>query len=545
MFSMPTLSIISWLKEKIRKTKRQQQIQPFIQSVDGDEESQVIQLSSPSGVKMNLHWLRLILHFSNETTIQTEILIFSVSPKNLFWARTMYTNEEPLNEKIDSFLENGTFHLLDNQIINFSLDYSTFWVQEITCEHYNNFEEAYQMLFLKLEKNMGEIEQYETHHESPNRRMNLNMYIEENDLFFCSISCNPCSYGTIYVRMKVTRLETTWQIELECPDKRKATAILNDDYEVLNLFLEGHTLFNFLEQISPGNEEYNQVFEKLNELVVKRTKNGLDLDQPILTEEDYEAFNQFVNHKFNLRVSYPPAPPPPDKPILQVVDGSQEERIIKRNGNDEEIPVYSYQVNSLFPNGKRIRGQVISLHEPQTGLFWWTYELYMDDLCFNAKLRFDDYGRAPFLSCYYFDFSKDKITAFALFPFSPFRPSIKIKECSKRYDSFKQANSMLFSSLSNKLDEIEQSKAYTWFERIPLWKYIPQDFFPLHFMHMPSSLKFIPKITSVTKHNDKLQITLENHKKRQVIVILSNDYNVLDIREKSVKKIKAIKGDVS
>jgi hypothetical protein len=332
--------------------------------------------------------------------------------------------------------------------------------------------------------------------------------------------------------MRITRQPLTWQIELESPDSRKATAILNDDYEVLNMFVEGRSIFSGLEEeLLEQNGEIVDQFEDL----LKERANLIEPPKPILTKQDYDEFYRFIENQLNISLSRPSEPKAPEQPILQVVENSQEARILKppSTGPFSELQVHCCQVTGLFSNGKTNLGQVISVYEPNTGLFWWVYQRYISSGIMTRYNQID-----TFLWFYSLDLSADQITGFILYPFSPTKPSVRVIEsCQQRYKRFEQANAMLFSQLTTHIENLEQGETSdNRFRYIPVWKYLPLEF--IYPFGLPKSFLWLAKITRLKRHNGYWQMELTSAMKKKVTFMLSEDYEVLEVVEASPKRYR-------
>jgi hypothetical protein len=61
---------------------------------------------------------------------------------------------------------------------------------------------------------------------------------------------------------------------------------------------------------------------------------------------------------------------------LQTVEGSLHSKSIQvtKDGQRVQAELQNVQLTIPFPNGKIGQADIVMLHEPQSGLFWWRYQ---------------------------------------------------------------------------------------------------------------------------------------------------------------------------
>ena len=106
---------------------------------------------------------------------------------------------------------------------------------------------------------------------------------------------------------------------------------------------------------------------------------------------------------------------------LQTVEGALQSKSIQvtKDGQRVQAELQNVQLTIPFPNGKIGQADIVMLHEPQSGLFWWRYQAIEPG-------HFASTWAEDFLSSYKVYITEDKIVVFT---FS--RPFVWVRESSE------------------------------------------------------------------------------------------------------------------
>lgn len=182
------------------------------------------------------------------------------SKTGLFWWTAGYSDglPEEYASKIDAFLKGEKYILLKDKIVNFTLSSTVLWIAESNYR-YKTFEQARTSVLLTLEKKLETLNY--VHIFGEYKELGLRDHINEE---FFRLRGDLSGSGCI-LPAKMTNIKyhnSQWQIELEGTDNRhisitgvkldklgtvprvKATVILNDNYEVIEVIAE-----DFIKQV--------------------------------------------------------------------------------------------------------------------------------------------------------------------------------------------------------------------------------------------------------------------------------------------------------
>jgi hypothetical protein len=208
---------------------------------------------------------------------------------------------------------------------------------------------------------------------------------------------------------------------------------------------------------------------------------------------------------------------------MQLVLGSEENQVIHIGELFYKVQIHKRELDVCFPSGRLERMRIICLYEIKQGLFWWNYSSINN----NSSIDI-----ASCLEKWSFQVLDNKIVGFKLST-----GQIWYIESTQKYDSLHKACNYLMSHFEKQLDKIEKSdidNPYL-YRAIPLFRYIDR-----HFFYPPDkcifSLRNPQASMKITSYKDKWKIELEGVNKRQATVILSNDYQVLEVWLDGVKK---------
>lgn len=233
---------------------------------------------------------------------------------------------------------------------------------------------------------------------------------------------------------------------------------------------------------------------------------------------------------------------------IQVVESSKERKVVqikKEDGIFFDIQLCGLKLNIHFPNGQTEFGELISFHAIKTGLFLWKYKLIPPHLMDKPYYTYSVIDR---LANRFIGLSKHLIMTFSLQ-----RVFLWIKDSNERYETFEEAyEKSIVPTLIKNADRIEKRNYYDEeYKRIRLVDYIDRNFFyPLMSQH------FVADLTEVTRQNGSWEIKItgapppvyipgpdrawpkrydpNGSDNRKAIFILSDDYEVLEVREEFI-----------
>ncbi len=210
--------------------------QSAMQFVLGSEENKLIRIGEPFD-EVQAHKRELDVCFPSGRLKRMVVVCLYETKQRLFWWNYSFINK---NSSIDiaNCLEKWSFHILDNKIVGFML-FTTQILYIEYSERYETLHEACRSLMLKLENQLEEIAKHYECIETPHllQVIYLGRYIDRHFFY----PPGQCIYPLRkpQVNVKITRLEDKWKIELEGVKKRKSSLILSNDYEVLEIWLDG------------------------------------------------------------------------------------------------------------------------------------------------------------------------------------------------------------------------------------------------------------------------------------------------------------------
>src|SRR6185503_753867 len=163
---------------------------------------------------------------------------------------------------------------------------------------------------------------------------------------------------------------------------------------------------------------------------------------------------------------------------------------VKKNGQPVQLDLQDMQVTMPFADGTSGKAEIILLHEPRSGLFWWTYQAL--DPTQSSE------GVAAFQSTSVICVTEEKIVV------------------------FKGRNSVL-ATLKKTSKEIETGSV-EWFRGTNVAKAVGYDF--LHLKGNASPFPG-PKLKDVTRKNGQWHLTLDGPNKDSAELVLGEDYQLI------------------
>ena len=211
-------------------------------------------------VEVQASTIVLDLYFSKRKWQKAAVFLLYEPKTGLFWWTASYSDglPEEYASKIDVFLKGEKYILLKDKIVNFTLSSTVLWITE-SNDRYETFEQARIGVLLTLEKKLETLHYGQTFKEY--KELGLGNHINRE---FFRLRGDLSGSGCI-LPAKMTNIKyrnSQWQIELEGTDNRnisitgvkldklgsvprvKATVILNDNYEVIEVIAE-----DFIKQI--------------------------------------------------------------------------------------------------------------------------------------------------------------------------------------------------------------------------------------------------------------------------------------------------------
>ena len=213
------------------------------------------------------------------------------------------------------------------------------------------------------------------------------------------------------------------------------------------------------------------------------------------------------------------------------------------DGTFSEIQFCGLKLNIHFPNGKIVSGKLISYHAIKTGLFLWKYNVMESsslELPISCGIGLSEYRIVKFFCCSQWGIN----SANCCF--------LRIKDSNERYGTFEEAyEKNIIPTLTKKVELIERDNYSDGNKAIRLFDYIGDNFFSIP---MRAPTRFVAQITEITRQNGSWKILLtgappshigsdrawpprydpNGSNNRKATFILSDDYEVLDVREESV-----------
>jgi len=222
---------------------------------------------------------------------------------------------------------------------------------------------------------------------------------------------------------------------------------------------------------------------------------------------------------------------------MQLVENSKKCQIIKFN-NFLQIQFCQVKLKVCFPNGNCELLTIISLYNPQNGLFWWDYRE-----CDSGE---EDNVIDSFLKSWLIHISEHVIVCFRLRKFG-----ILFRASCEHYEVFDESYKNVISTLKTHAEEIEKCgflfRLTKWYSKIDLNKHIPR-----------AIIKFCDPWGMLSKPKIKMEITQQNsqqwhieltfispsskkhqsisqpenefeNNQRKTTLILNDDFEVLDV----------------
>ncbi len=198
---------------------------------------------------------------------------------------------------------------------------------------------------------------------------------------------------------------------------------------------------------------------------------------------------------------------------LQTVEGALQSKSIQvtKDGQRVQAELQNVQLTIPFPNGKIGQADIVMLHEPQSGLFWWRYQAIEPG-------HFASTWAEDFLSSYKVYITEDKIVVFT---FS--RPFVWVRESSEHCSTLAEGQASVLATLKNKSREI-QSGTIVWFHGVNVAKALGPSFLILKGSASPFPE---PKIREISKRDGEWRIILDGPNKDAAEVVMSDDYQVV------------------
>lgn len=183
---------------------------------------------------------------------------------------------------------------------------------------------------------------------------------------------------------------------------------------------------------------------------------------------------------------------------------------VMKNGQPVQLDLQDIHVTKLASESKSGKAEVILLHEPRSGLFWWTYQML--DPTQSSE------GIAAFQSTFIICITEAKIV---VFNFS--KPFVWVRESTEHYSTIEEGRNGVLATLKKTSKEIE-SGSVEWFRGTNVAKAVGNDFLNLKGSASPFPG---PKLREVIRKNGQWHLTLDGPNKDSAEVVLGEDYQLI------------------
>ena len=183
---------------------------------------------------------------------------------------------------------------------------------------------------------------------------------------------------------------------------------------------------------------------------------------------------------------------------------------VKKNGQPVQLDLQDMQVTMPFADGTSGKAEIILLHEPRSGLFWWTYQAL--DPTQSSE------GVAAFQSTSVICVTEEKIVVFKFR-----KPFVWVRESTEHYPTIDEGRNSVLATLKKTSKEIETGSV-EWFRGTNVAKAVGYDF--LHLKGNASPFPG-PKLKEVSRKNGQWHLTLDGPNKDSAELVLGEDYQLI------------------
>lgn len=183
-----------------------------------------------------------------------------------------------------------------------------------------------------------------------------------------------------------------------------------------------------------------------------------------------------------------------------------------KDGQAVDVEKRSARIAMKLPNGKEIPADVLMVREPQSGLYWWTFQRAADNAPATPTTE-------PALD-YVLYFTGDKTVGFTFA--SPF---LGIREVQGRLPDLATVERTAVGEIAKNASAI-QDGSMQWVREINMVSHVGRDF-----LHLAGSAAPVDtKVTAVSRSGGQWEVTLQGPNRDTVRVILDDKYAVVGVR---------------
>jgi len=191
---------------------------------------------------------------------------------------------------------------------------------------------------------------------------------------------------------------------------------------------------------------------------------------------------------------------------------------VPRVGGYAQANLRELGLTITYPSGKTARAEILMLHDPETGLFWWRY------------LGVEPGGGSHLVQRPIPD-SVLYITDDKVVGFSYSTPNLWVRESTEHFPTIEAGQASVLAELKNRGKQLEEGTS-SWFVPINVASSLGPEF--LHLKGSASSFPE-PKLQQVTRKEGRWRLTLQGPNKDRVDLVLSDDYKIIDVVRLSSK----------
>lgn len=151
------------------------------------------------------------------------------------------------------------------------------------------------------------------------------------------------------------------------------------------------------------------------------------------------------------------------------------------------------------PSGKTVPAEVVMLHDPETGLFWWCYRI--------VESGADPHSVQGVVQDSILYITDDKIVGFLYST-----PNLWVRESTEHFASIEAGEASVLAELKNRSKQVEEGTS-SWFVPINVARLLGPEF-----LHLKGSASPVPepKLQQVTRKEGHWRLTLKGPNKDRV-----------------------------
>lgn len=200
----------------------------------------------------------------------------------------------------------------------------------------------------------------------------------------------------------------------------------------------------------------------------------------------------------------------------KVFKRAEQVRTVELAGDEQitKLEIRDIGLDLALADERTAQADVISLYDPESGLFWWKYQTA------DPSDRSDKIER--FLKDYFIHIGADKISCFVL---STPPPTLWMRESGERFETSEEAQRHLQWTLAEEGESIARDPSYG-YHTINLWHHLEGNFFyPVD----SASPRLAASIYKVVRHDSTWDVVLEGSSEEKATVSLSDEFELLNV----------------